>query len=230
MKKKFLLKSALAAMLLAALGSCKKVESDFSYATNDQNRETGITSSDVETTRQVPYDQVLAALEAQYDWLYDFDSKTYGRPAGMAAPHMWVVPSTWFNNTFLTIIIDGNAHIVGLYDIQFTSGFNNTENNNENRDSFVYTITNVVGNDNETMFNGEASINIPGGWPDCLWVTNVGIPSTYPYHLFDNISTGSVNLENYDVPFQVYNPQVTPEKIALRIASTCFIHFYDDED
>ena len=228
MKKKLLMKMAFAVLLVAALASCKKDAVEQFPASNNSVQDSEILSS-VEGMRGLPYGPTLADIEALYDCCFDFTNIMQPvSPSGMNLPYMWVVPSTWLDDTFLTIMIDNGANIEALYIIQFTTnvGLEVMDNLSPLTQSSMFTICNM--DDANYMFYGLVALNVPNTSDFVQIYNGINIPAYYPYHIFDNISVGYVNLENYSlngsgfgVPPAIY----TYAQIALRIASTFYIHF-----
>lgn len=216
MKKRLLLRLALAVVFFVALDSCKK-ESNAILDANVLLEEEKIISSDMEVDRQVPYNQVLAALENEYGNAYDFDSKAYATPpTGVITANMWVVPSFWYDDIYLTIILNGSAQIIGLYQVQFATGFSSEIDATAN--SYQYTVNTPTGEYN--LFYGYVYTNIPN-YSDRITVSNWnGVEYNYP--LFNNLSSGYIVLENY----QNYSNPINSSKLALKMATSFYMHYY----
>ncbi len=222
MKTRSYIKTIIAVVLITVLNSCKK-EDVAPVATSNTNVSVEAISPSMEgQLRQVPYQSIIDDLEEEYGLCFDFNSiTTVTTPTGEAAvANIIVLPSTWFSNYFLTIIIDGSAHLLGVYEVQFTHGFSasicETDFNSYGFD--IYYVE-----ERSSIFTGVVCTNVPN---TADYVQTTGNPSTsnYPYPLFDYYSTGFTNLENYVYLYDT--PGITPLKIACKLGSTFYIHFY----
>ena len=222
MKTRLLIRTILAVIILAVLNSCKKEDVD-PVATSNPNANVEALSQSMDgQLRQVPYQSIIDDLEEEYGLTFDFNSiTTVTTPSGVASvANVLVLPSTWFSDYFLTIIIDGSAHLLGVYEVKFTYGFSA---NNGNLDSNSYGFE-IYYDGSSSIFTGIVITDVPNTTD---YIQTFGNPSTsnYPYPLFDYYSTGLTNLENY-VNIGFDTPGVTPRKIACKLGSTFYIHFY----
>ena len=227
MKKNLLMKTAFAVMLCAAFASCKKDNNLVPSSINDVAPDIEIDSLNEEIPlRQADYSILLDSLIDEYEIIFDFDNMKYGRPSGLSSPHIIVAPSTWVDNQLMTIMIDGAAHLIGFYLIQFTSGFESEAAENIESQYFSFQVEDVDSTP-YTMFYGEIGMSIPG-YSDYLNVYNQINTQGYSYPIFGNVTPGFVNLGYYDDdnPFDV--PVITPQKLALRAAVSFYNNFYDD--
>ncbi len=118
--------------------------------------------------------------------------------------------------------LNTNAQIIGTFILSY-----HTANLNDASESLFYEfeVFDPEGDAYPNCFTGNAitNYNYPPQ-PDSFTVYNWGIdiPSTYPYHLFDNIAPGTVNLETC-VPLDSYYPPYI--MIALRCGFTIYANY-----
>ena len=216
--KKVLLKLAFVVMIVTTLVSCKKENTLSDSVPNNGVNDTGFVAPDMEgQLRQMPYDHIIEALKEEWGWGFDFNNmKNSTTPLGITPPtNLFVVPSLAFDDDYLTIIINGYAQLLGVYEVVFTSGFNSNSCNVEsNSYSFDIYYTDI-------LLKGFVYTNVPN-YPDRI---NAYIPllSYYPYPLFNYYSTGYINLENIGL---VTLGTTEEEIMALKLASSFYIHYY----
>ncbi|MBQ7238540.1 MAG: hypothetical protein IJS20_07095 [Bacteroidales bacterium] len=221
MNTKLLIKIILTVVIIATLNSCKKEDSAPVAASNPNENVEVISQNREGQLRQIPYQSIIDDLEEEYDCCFDFNSiTTVTTPTGVAAANILVLPSTWFDDWFLTIIINGSAQLIGVYEVQFTSGFSANIRDIETN-SYGFAI--YYGPTNNDIFTGFVYMNVPN---ISDYISTFGNPfyHNYPYPLFDYYTTSATNLEDYVVAFDTTG--MTPLKIACKLGSTFYIHFY----
>ncbi len=214
--KKVLLKLAVVVIIVTTMVSCKKENTLSDSVSNSSVKDTEFVASDTEgQLRQMPYGHIVAALEEEWGCCYEFDHyTTRTTPSGVTAANLLVVPSLAFENDYLTIIINGSAQLLGVYEVMFNSGFE-AGTRDEDRNSYTFDIYYYA----NILFSGYVYTNIPN-LPDRI--NAYGTPGYYPYPLLNYYSTGYINLENYaSEPLTM-----TPERMALKLASSFYIHYY----
>lgn len=225
--KKVLLNLAFVA-IVAALASCKKDNASAVIVSDANVYNSESVSQNVEGQyRGVPYTYVLENLEEEYGCCFDFSDATspVTSSSGSNSAVLFAFPSTWFDDVYLTVVISSSGQLLGVFQVEFTSGFSKEANRDIEVNSYEYDIWNQYGG--SILFHGYTYMNVPY-YPDRIYISNYpGLNSyNFPYPLFDYISTGYTNLENYtDSGIGVYTP-MNPKKMALRLASTFYIHFY----
>ena len=214
--KKELLKLAFVVMFVTTLVSCKKENTLSDSVSNNSLNDTEFVASNMEgQLRQMPYGHIIAALAQEYGCCFDFNNYTTATtPQGVTAANLIVVPSLVFDDDYLTIVINGSAQVLGVYEVFFTSGFNSNSRNEESN-SYSFEIYYL-----DALFSGYVYTNVPN-YPDRIYASGA-LLSYYPYPLLNYYSTGYINLENY-----ASEPLVmTPQKMALKLASSFYIHYY----
>lgn len=218
--KKELLKLAFVVMVVTALASCKKENLSSDPVSNSSVNDTEFVAPNTSgQLRQMPYDQIIDALEVEWGWGFDFDSiKSSTTPLGVTPPaNLIVVPSLVFDHDYLTIIINGYAQLLGVYEVDFTSGFN-SNSLNVDRNSYAFDIYYT-----DILFSGYVYTNVPN-YPDRIYA-NGTLHSYYPYPLLNYYSTGYINLEN--TGFETPGITITYEdRMALRLAGSFYTHYY----
>lgn len=217
--KKRLLKLVLGAIIFAVLTSCKKDVPDLQYATCKVDDDKEIVSHDRnEDLRGIDPSGVLNALAEEYGILYDFSNKISARPVTNGRTvSMWIVPSLWDSNAWLTILVNPSAQIIGLYEILYDS--KSVTKDSDNRFSAGFYINDV--DTYSWIIECSASVNVYGLTDRLHIYNNISIPSNYPYPLFDNISSGYFDLSTYSPTTS--DPYAD---LALRVAATFYNNFY----
>jgi hypothetical protein len=224
--KKILFKMAFCVMIVTVVASCKKDDSLLNVSSFNEYKSESVYQNSESQYRQIPINHVLEELQEEYDCCFDFDNLIHVTPpSGVLAAHIFVAPSTWTDDFYLTIIINGSAQVIGLYQIEFTSGFKNA---NRDIESEAYGFKVYDQDYDVLLFSGDVYTNVPY-YPDRVYIPGNHINLYYyTYPLFDNLSTGYTNLENYVISGVVETPGMTSSKMALKLASTFYVHFYLD--
>lgn len=218
-----LLKTFLVVMVLATIVSCKKDEATMLPSSEPSltNNEFVSPAIDQQLRGGIGNLQgVLADLEEEFGLVFDFDDIKTASPSNASQIHIYVMPCKVITDYFLTVILDNNANIIGLYEFWFSES-NNADSYYNFGVGDPYTTY--------TLFSGWIGLNISGTMPNCLVVyPGISIPSDYPYPVFGNVTTGYTTLETYSFSSGVDTPEMNAWKLALRAASTFYLHFYDE--
>ena len=123
---------------------------------------------------------------------------------------LWVFPSKLVDYMYFTVVINSSAQIKGAYILSYTI----FQSDATESDYYEFQVYDPEGEAFPNCFSGYAVTNDYPYYNDTFTIYNsINIPSTYPYPLFDNITSGTVDLENCLFGGN-YIPKV---KIALRI-------------
>ncbi|MBR0540366.1 MAG: hypothetical protein IJK36_09130 [Bacteroidales bacterium] len=225
MKK--IIRTVVFVVVLTSLASCKKEDAN-AFSAKNNDLEIQNTQSKQEDTRGIDPSGALIALEGLYGDMYDFSNKIKASAVtnDFSTVYMWVIPQTYYDYQWLTILIDNASNVIGLYETEFQTSNNNLDSfksmNNSESQSFTFFV-----NDLDTgswMFYCTASINVYA-LPDRVQIyNNFSIPTNYSYPWFNNITYGHYNLSNY-LSSSVSIPQRAD--IALRAAATFYNNFYN---
>lgn len=218
MKKKLINTMFVVVMFITTVSCSKNNEAVFT--TNGTGQDSEFVSQDTyNPTRAIDPSQVIASLAQEYGWVYDFDNIKIAHPSSASLISIYTVQSMWNSTIYLTIVLDSNANIIGLYDIQFP-GLTNADN------GYDYTVSYPYGNGQ--LFAGWIGINVAAPMPNHLYVysSSLNVPSDYPYSIFANVTSGYVPLENYSYIEPTTN-QIFGWKLAFHAASTFYVNFYE---
>ena len=226
--KKFKLILMIAMAVMFAIVSCQKNDEMFvnGNETESITRNTNFRGDDDQINGIDPT-PIISYLDLLYgSWFYISNDSvkkatsssdvTY-RPVGV-----WVFPCKIASYMYFTVVFNTNAQIIGTYILSY-----HTANLNDASESLFYEfeVFDPEGDAYPNCFTGNAitNYNYPPQ-PDSFTVYNWGIdiPSTYPYHLFDNIAPGTVNLETCE-PLDPSYPQYI--MIALRCGFTIYANY-----
>ena len=213
-------KLLMAIVVIITVASCQKQESILDFSGKNMSKDNVcVTSKDKGPTRGTDPSSVINSIANAYNLVYDFNnmyvcSSTNNSNATVG---IWVVPSKWIDYEYLVIVLNSYANVIGFYDMQLTD----YQYLNSKTSTYSYVVS--VACENDWILMGSIVFDIPGGYPDRLYVNSCSVPQDYSYPMFDNVTNGYVTLEDYTVPFD--NPNMQPEKIVAKAASTFYIHF-----
>ena len=219
----------LIAMALAfSIASCQKNDESLAYDNEIEiSGSNTLLRGDDDHIMGIDPSPLYSYLDSLYgDWFYinndsvkkaTSSSDVIYRPVGV-----WVFPCKIVSYMYFTVVFNTSAQIIGTYIISY-----HPTNLNDASESLFYEfeVFDPEGDAYPNCFTGSAitDYNYPPQ-PDTFTIYNWGIdiPSTYPYHLFDNIAPGTVNLETCEPFDNNYPPYIM---IALRCGFTIYANY-----
>ena len=215
----------IAMALLFSIASCQKNDESLVY-------DNEIETSGSNTLLRGDDDQIslndpvlMAHLDSLYgDNFYICDDSlrkatlSFHKSSGPTIIKFWIFPFKYSSGVYLTVVHISNTQILGVY----VQTYYLRQNNGTNSTSYEFLVSNPDTFGDPYLFLGVATISYLANHPDTLNVSNINIPTTYLYPLFDNITSGNVTL---NVPLYGSNAYSQIDKMTLRVASTVYLNY-----